>query len=180
MILRRCKSDQRVRPVCWSTDTAEGRMLIEPASATSCRKPDGQSSGPDDALIRENGFQPTPQDNKAARTRKSLVTAGRPSSTSLRYPSDIPARMASRRCDSPAAFRAFLMLAPIDLPPPGLFLSDLLLVRRRWRLFRCPPCPPARPPCRLWPPDKPLFFAIYRIPIGGTINSGKRHRIDQQ
>jgi hypothetical protein len=37
-------------------------------------------------------------------TRKSLVTAGRLSSTSLRCASDIPARVASRRRDSPAAF----------------------------------------------------------------------------
>jgi hypothetical protein len=45
-------------------------------------------------------------------------------STSLRYPSDIPTRVASRRCDSLAAFRAFLMFEADTFPPPRLFLLD--------------------------------------------------------
>lgn len=52
-----------------------------------------------------------------------------------------------------------------------MFLSDLFLVRRRWRLFRCPP----RPPRARHVGDSSLtncyFLAIYRSLIDGTIDS---------
>jgi hypothetical protein len=48
-------------------------------------------------------------------------------------------------------------------PPPSLFLFDLFLVRRRWRLFRC-----ARRARAAMLRTKQWFLAIYCNSIGAT------------
>jgi hypothetical protein len=110
-------------------------------------RPDGQSSVRDGALICQNLSAGTPR-SKATRPRKSLLTPGRTNSTSLRYSPDTPARLASRRYDSAASFRAVLMLAPIDCRRRAC--SSLTCARQTpMAALPVPVVPAPRAPCRL-------------------------------